>query len=173
MKWANAKRNPSWAASAPLKSEEPRSHTWGALERMVGGKRAFQMADELPDLLREAVRLREPAAIHRLRGARVAARRSSEAEVDAAGVEGLQHPEALRGAKGAVVGKEHAAGSDAQALRFGAQPRQQDLRTGIGQRCDRMMLSEPIAVVAEGVRAASERECFLDRARRAEAADDG
>ena len=82
------------------------------------------------------------------------------------GIERLEHAEGLGGAKGAVVGQQHAAGADAQALGFGAQPREQHLGTGIGERSDRVVLGEPVAVVAELFDAARERERFLDRAAR-------
>ena len=75
---------------------------------------------QLPHLLRKVLGVRKAPAAHRLRGAGIAAWGAPDAEVDAPGVERLQHAEGLRGAEGAVVGQQHAAGADAHA---GASPR--------------------------------------------------
>ena len=133
---------------------------------------SFQQCGQLPDLLGEALGVRKVPAADRLRGARVAAGRAADAEVDAAGIQGLQHAEGLGGAESAVVGKQHAAGADAQAARFRAQPCEQDLGARVGERRDGMVLGEPVAVIAQLVGAARERERFLDRPARAEPADD-
>ena len=113
----------------------------------------------------KALGVGKPAAADRLRGARVAAGRAADAEVDAPGIERFQHAEALRGAERAVVGEQHAAGADADAPRLGAEARQQHLGAGIGERGDGVVLGEPVAVIAELVGAARERERLLDRAR--------
>src|SRR6185436_6769058 len=89
------------------------------------------------------------AATHRVRRALAAAGRAADAEVDAAGIERFQHAEGLGDAKRAVVGEEHAARAYAQALRLSAQAREKDFRAGVGERGDRMVLGEPVAVVAE------------------------
>jgi hypothetical protein len=107
-----------------------------------------------------------------MRGARVAARRAADAQVDAPGIERLEHAEALGGAERAVVGQQHAAGAHPQAFRLGAEPRQQDLGARVGERRNRVMLGQPIAVVAQLFDAAGEGERFRDRPAGALAMDD-
>ena len=74
------------------------------------GVRAVEVADELGELLREVV-----GAVHRATapqrgcGQAVAARRSAEAEIDAAGVQRLEHAELLGHHERRVVGQHHAA----------------------------------------------------------------
>jgi hypothetical protein len=130
------------------------------------------MTDQLPDLLGETVRVGKLAAADGLRGARIPARRATDAEVDAARVQRLQHAEGLGGTEGAVVGQEHAAAADADASRLGAESCEEHFGTRVGERGDRVVLGQPIAVIAELVGAAGERQRFLDRAARAEAVDD-
>ena len=52
-----------------------------------------------------------------------------------------------------------------------AQAREQDLRAGVGERGDGVVLGEPVALVAERVRPARERERGLDRLGRGAAGD--
>jgi hypothetical protein len=134
-----------------------------ALERMIVGQAAVEMLAQLPDLLGEVARVGHHAAADRVRSALVAAGRAADAEIDAAGVERLQHAESLGDAERAVVREQHAAGADAHAFRLRAKPRQQNLGTGIGERGDRVVLGEPVAVIAERFDAAREREGLLDR----------
>ena len=130
------------------------------------------MADQLEELLREMRGVRKAAARDRLRRARVTARRPADAEIDASGIERLQHAEALGDAKGAVVGKQHAARADAQAPRLGAEARHQHLGARIGKRGDGVMLGEPVTVITQLIGAPRERERLIDRAPRVMSADD-
>ena len=99
--------------------------------------------------------------------------RAPDAEVDAPRVERLEHPERLGGPERAVVGKQHAAGADPHAPRLGAQTREQHLGAGIRQGTDRVVLGEPVALIAERLGAPRQRQCFVHRAACAEPADDG
>ena len=108
----------------------------------------------------------EAATRDGLRRARIAARRATDAKVDATGVEGFQHSERLGGTERAVVREQNAARSDAHAFRFRAQASKQDLGARIGEGGDRVVLGEPVAVIAELVCAARQRERFLDGAAR-------
>src|SRR5262245_23839459 len=110
------------------------------------------------------------AARHGVRGARVAARRAADAEVDAAGIERLQHAERFCNAKCAVVRQQDAAGAYADSSGLSAQACHQHFRAWIAERGDGVMLGEPVALVAELVRAPGERERLLDRAPRVVAA---
>src|SRR5918992_127898 len=103
-----------------------------------------------------------------------AARRSASASVSATIAKAqtmtrAASPRALKlsrygRAKRAVVRKQYAAGADAHAPRFGAQPRQEHLRARVRERRDGVVLGEPVPVVAELLSAAGEGERFLDRA---------
>jgi hypothetical protein len=143
-----------------------------ALVRMVIRQRAVQVPHELPDALGEVVRARELPARHRVRGALVAAGRAPDAQVHAPRVECLQHAEDLGDLEGAVIGQKHPACAHAQAPGFRAQAREQHLRAGVGERGDGVVLGEPVALVAQRIRPASERQRGLDRLGRGAAGDD-
>src|SRR6185503_16883961 len=72
----------------------------------------------------------------------------------------------------ALVRQQHATRADADALRLGAQAREQDFGTGVAERGDGVVLGEPVAVVAECVGAARELERLVDRLRGAVARND-
>jgi hypothetical protein len=160
------------AAAVVGRAEQPdlrrgvaRGHRLHPRERMVGRERGVEESDQVAHLLREILRERVVPARDRLRGDLVAPGRAPDAEVDAAREERLEHAEHLGDLERAVVGQEHAAGADANALRRGRDAREQDFGTGIGEGGDRVMLGEPVARVAEPVGRLRERHRFRDRPR--------
>ena len=75
---------------------------------------------------------------------------------------------------GEVMGRVPAGNAtDADAARFGAEAREQDFRTRIRERSDRVVLRKPIALVSQLLRAAREPQGRRNGLRRALAADDG
>ena len=140
---------------------------------MVVGQGVVEVADQLPDLLRKLLGVGKVAAAHGARGALVAARRAADAEVDAARVQGFQHAENFSNLEGAVVGQQHAAGAHPDPPGLRAEAREQDFGAGIGKRRDGVMLGEPVAVKAQLVGAARERERLGDCLRRAVTRNDG
>ncbi len=73
----------------------------------------------------------------------------AQSEVDAAGEQGVQHPEGLGHLEGAVVGEEHAAGTDPDGARPAGDVGGEDLGGGAGQRGGVVVLGQPVAAVAE------------------------
>ena len=140
--------------------------------RVVVGQRAVKVPDEFPHLLREALRIREHPAADRARGATVAAGRAPDAEVDAPGIQRFKHAEGLCDLERAVVRQQHAPGANTHARGFRAEPREQDLGAGVGERADRMVLGEPVARVPKRLGGGCKLEGFLDRFARRVAADD-
>ena len=146
MKWANENAVPKWAAQAALASVEPRSQISGTPstgrhrahggEPVIGRQPVGQEADEVADLVGKArdlalrPRVGDARAGGRLgapaegeRGARVAPGRAPDPEVDAPGVERLEHPELLGHLERAVVGEHDAARPHADPARPRPRPR--------------------------------------------------
>jgi hypothetical protein len=98
----------------------------------------------------------------RARRALIAARRPADAEIDPTREQRLQHPELLRDLQRTVVIQHDAAGADANARRAGGDVPDEDLGTGAGEPRRRMMLGEPVAVVAEPVTDLGELERLAD-----------
>ena len=127
-----------------------RGHRLDPAERVVRRQRIVEEPDEILHLLGETVGGRILAVGQRLRGQHVAAGRTAQAEVDASGEQGLQHAEHFCHLERAVV-EQYAAAADADARGRARHAREQYLRTGIGERSYRMVLGEPVAVIAQRV----------------------
>ena len=82
-------------------------------------------------------------------------------EIDAAGIERLQHAEGFGVFERAVMAQHHAAGTDPQMPGLGGNPGNQDLGRGAGEAGQAVMLGKPIAVVAEPIDMPGELECFM------------
>ena len=79
----------------------------------------------------------------------VAPRGAAHAQVDAAGVQGLQHPEIFRHLQGAVVGEHHTAAAHADGAGVGGHLAHQHFRAGAGKVGQVVVLGQPVAVVAQ------------------------
>ena len=102
----------------------------------------------------------------------VAARGAADAEIDAAGIERIEHAELLGDFERAVMRQHHAAAADPHPLGDAAEPRDEDFRRGPGEAFRGMMLGDPIAVIAEPVAKLRQLDRLGDRlGGRAAAAD--
>ena len=81
----------------------------------------------------------------------VRARRSPEPEVDAAGVQGLEHRELLGDDERRVVGEHHAAGTDGDARRGRGEVSDEHRRSGRCHGGHVVVLGDPEALVPGGV----------------------
>ncbi|EGJ75035.1 putative LuxAB-like protein (oxygenase) [Streptomyces sp. Tu6071] len=115
------------------------------------GEVVVEEAGQLGDLRREVVRALAGAfgAAQCLRGGAVGARGAPEAEVHAVGGERLQRPELLRDDERRVVGQHDAARAEADALGVGGEVGEDHGGRGGGDAGHRVVLGDPVAVVAE------------------------
>ena len=121
-----------------------------------------EVGEELGELLREVVGGGAGAdAAQGLRFDGAAAGGAADAEVDAVGVERVQGAEDFGDLEGRVVREHDAAGADADALGFGADAGEEDLRRGAGERVHGVVLGVPEAMEAEGVDMAGEGDGVL------------
>ena len=104
----------------------------------------------------------EPAAQRVRRGA-VGAGRAAEAEVDAAGKQRLQHLEALGDHQRRMVGQHHAAGADADVFRHRGDLPDHQIGRGARDRCQVVMLGEPVADIAEPIDMARQIDAVAQR----------
>ncbi len=138
---------------------------------MIGGQRVVEERDEIGDLLGKTVEPEDAAAfLERPRRDLVAARRSTDPEVDPAGEQRFQHAEVLGDLQRTVVLEHHAARADTDATRAGRNLADEDLGARPGQPGCRVVFGEPVAVKAEAVAGLGELECFLDGVSRCPAA---
>jgi hypothetical protein len=122
-----------------------------------------EKTDEVGELLREMLeRHRARPVAQGARGALIAAWRSPDAEIDAAGEEGFQHAEALRDLEGAVVREHHPAGAHADAGGTRGDLAHQHLGRGAREPAAAVMLGEPVAGIAEPVGVLGEDQRLLD-----------
>ena len=124
---------------------------------MAVGELAAEEPDQLGELAREVlVGERLDRAPQRSGRDPVGARRAADAEVDAAGVQRLEHPELLGDHQWHVVGEHHAAGADADP--FGLRRQRRREHRGGGARDPRhvVVLGDPVAVIAEALGRARE-----------------
>ena len=94
-----------------------------------------------------APRLRATAQSER--GERIGAGRAAEAEVDAAGMQRLEHAKRFGHGQRRVIGQHDAAGADADTRRDVGHVADHDFRHGAGDQRRVVMLGEPVARVAE------------------------
>ena len=101
---------------------------------MIGGQRVVEERDEIGDLLGKTIEPEHAAAfLERPRRDLVAARRSTDPEVDPAGEQRFQHAEVLGDLQRAVVLEHHAARADTDAARAGRNLADEDLGAGAGE----------------------------------------
>ncbi len=115
----------------------------------------------------------EPAAQRVRRGA-IGAGRAAEAEIDAAGEQRLQHLEALGHHQRRMVGQHHAAGADADVVRYRGDLADHQVGRGARHRGQIVVLGEPVADIAEAIDMARQIDAVLQRVGRTGACgDDG
>ncbi len=93
----------------------------------------------------------------------VAARGPADAEIDAPGIKRLEHAEGLGDLVGAVMRQHDPARADADRLRLGRHPRDQNLRRRARQTRRVVMLSQPIAVKAQRIRPPRQLQRLVER----------
>ena len=119
--------------------------------------------EELGELVGKALELARAAGAQEERRRVIAARRPADAEIDAAGVERLEHAEGLGHLERAVIGEHDAARADADRAGLGTEPRQQHLGCRARESRKIVVLREPVAVIAERVREPREGQGLRDR----------
>ena len=107
------------------------------------------------------------------RGQAVAARCAAHPEIDPARVHQFQHAEVLGHLERRIVRQHHAAGTDPDALGLPRHARDEDLGGRTRERFGRVVLGDPVAVVAERLAALRERDGVLDGGECVLAAADG
>ncbi len=100
--------------------------------------------------------------LQRLRGHLVGPRRASEAEVDAAGREHLQHAELLGDLERRIMGEHHPARADADVARLARHLSDEDLRAGAREGIAVVVLGQPVAVIAQRIARLGERDGLGD-----------
>ena len=130
-----------------------RRHRVDVAERMVKRKAATFEQDQLLKALEKFIAFAGvlPPA-QRIGGDLIGARRAAEPQIDAPGKQRLQHLEAFGDHQRRVIHQHHAAGADADVARRRGDLADHDLGRGTGDAREVMMLSKPIARVAEPVR---------------------
>ncbi len=83
-----------------------------------------------------------------------AAGSAADAEIDSAGIEGVEGAEDLRHLERGVVRQHDAAGADADSPGLRADASEHDLRRGAGQRVHGVVFGHPEAAITEGVNVA-------------------
>ena len=124
---------------------------------------AAHEVEELGELVGKALELARAAGPQEERRRVIAARRPADAEIDAAGVERLEHAEGLGHLERAVIGEHDAARADADRARLGTEARQQHLGCRAREGRKIVVLREPVTVIAERVRKPRKRQGLRDR----------
>ena len=128
------------------------------------GELAAEEADQLRELAREVlVGERLGGAAQRRGGDPVGAGRAADPEVDAPGVQRLEHPELLGDDQRRVVGQHHPAGADPDPLGRGGERRGEHRRRRARDPGHVVVLGDPVAVIAEPL----DRSREVDRVARA------
>ena len=120
------------------------------VERVVVGRAVVEIVDHIAHLLREMADVFGHTGVGEGGGGNlVAARRAPQAQVNAVGIEGVQHPKGFGHLKGAVMGQHHAAGTDADGAGVGGNLPHQHFGRSAGEIGQVVMLGNPIALVAQ------------------------
>ena len=127
---------------------------------------------QLDHLLRKRVG-RVGMGIQRHRRQPVRPGRPADAQIDAPGRDGLQHAELLGHLQRRVVRQHHARAADADALRRRRDRRHQHLGRGADDAVAVVMLGHPVAVIAQRIAMARQRQRLADRIRLRPAVDRG
>ncbi len=120
------------------------------------GEVAVQEVGELGELAREVVGAVGESAAQGAGGGLVGAGGAAEAEVDPAGVQGLQQAELLGDGQRRVVGEHHAAGAEPEGAGVRAEVGEQHGGDGGGHAWHAVVLGDPEPVVAQALGAAGE-----------------
>ena len=135
-------------------------------ERVTRRQPILEQPEQLDQLLDEVVGCGLAAvALEREHRHRVGAGRAAQPEVDALGVEAAQRTERLGHLQRAVVRQHHAAAADPHAARARGDRADQHLGRRAGERRRRVVLGDPVAVVAERVGQLREVERAVERLR--------
>ena len=81
----------------------------------------------------------------------VAAGSAAHAQVNPAGIEGVQHTEVFGHLEGAVMGEHDAAAADADGVGVGGHLTDQHFRAGAGEVGQVVVLRKPVAAVAQAL----------------------
>jgi hypothetical protein len=119
----------------------------------------LQIAHELGECLGGEDRV----GVQRMRRVHVAARRASDAEVDAAGRQRLEHAELLGDLERRVVRQHDARAADADSRRARRDRRHEDLGARADDGREAVVLAEPEPVVAERLAVHGEVQRVADR----------
>ena len=116
---------------------------------VLGVKTAPEVAQHVGYLLGEMADVSGAFGVGQGRvGQLVASWGASDAQVDAPGIERLQHSEVFRHLERAVMGKHHAAAAHPDGLGAGGHLSDQYFRAGPGEVGDAVVLSQPIPLVS-------------------------
>ena len=142
-------------------------HQPDARERVLGRDGVLEIADQIGDLVREMLDAERPRPVLQGdRGQLVAARRAADAEVDAAGIERLQHAELLGHLERAVMAQHDPARADADMPGLGRHQRHHDLGRAAGEPGRSVVLGQPVAAIAEPIGMAGQLDGFKERVAR-------
>ena len=120
---------------------------------------------QLHDILREGVDVALKRAAQGAGRGLIRARRAAQAQVDAAGMKGVQRAELLGDDQGRVVGQHDAAGADADGLGRRRHRADDDRGRGAGDARHVVVLGQPEALVAEALGVAGQVEGVGQRLR--------
>src|SRR5690242_2562274 len=135
-------------------------------ERMLLGEVVVQVAEQLGELLGEVVGRRLAAVpLQREHRARIGARCAAEPEVDTAREQAAERAEVLRHLERAVVRQHHAAAAHADARGGGSDRPDPHLRAGARETGGGVVLSHPVALIAERLGVAGEVDRVVQRVR--------
>ena len=120
---------------------------------MIARKAAIEKREQLRHLIRKIIGdLMAFAIAHQRESFEPgSSRRAPDAEVDAVGIQRVQHPELLRHLHRAVVRQHHAAGADPNVRGLRGDAGDENLRRGTRERYHPVMFRDPVALVAETV----------------------
>ena len=141
---------------------------------MIDGQRIVEERDQISDLFGKAIQSRYVCTVlERARRDLITAGRAADPEIDPSGEERFQNAEILGDLQRAVVLQHHAARADADATRARRHLTDENFRTGAGETGRRVMLGQPVPVIAESVAGLSELERLLKGVGRRPAAAHG
>jgi len=176
---ANAKGNPSAAASCAPNRLDPRIQigtsnpapgmAYTGLPRLD----RLKIAHQLDDILRKGIDVGVEIAPQGACGQLIGARRATDAEIDAAGMERGQRTELLRHHQRRMVRQHDATNADADGGGAGGHMGNHHSGSSARDAGAVVMLGEPVAPVSQALRVTGEVEAVAQRLRRIATFDDG